>query len=177
MNRLAILAVLLISGCIIQEEKGIDCSKSTNPEHKDIAMYGDSICAACGSSADILSIEKQCKSGRRLIDVDYIDSKYSVVFLALGINDIGQNVPHSDYSHHLKYLLGTTSARVICIMPNHHPSIESSLHREAIELACDEYIDPVKDCGVRIENPDGVHYSGRDQKLLAKCLNSLLHTS
>jgi len=164
MKYLGLLLVFVLFGC--QDDL---CSYS--PKNESIAVYGDSNCAACGSYAEKNGYVKVCEGGRKLIDVEYISPSYETVFLALGINDIHYGITAEQYREHLSYLLDTASSNVVCILPNPHPTNNSEMHRQAMIDLCPSHIDPIPDCGITIENIDGIHYGYNDHEKLGSCIS------
>ena len=163
MNKLLILLTLVLVGCADEECKN-------KVYHQNIAMYGDSLCAECGSTPDKLGIDKQCVPGKAMIKLEGFDAKHELIFLAMGINDVQQEVSSDDYRDHLGYLLQSTDSQIVCILPNAHPYLDSSEHRQAMIDSCADYIDPVLDCGVSIGHSDGVHYNQYDYGALSACI-------
>jgi hypothetical protein len=138
---------------------------------QDVIMIGDSLCADKNGTAHLMSIKKDCVSGRTLMSVDSIDYNYRIIYLALGTNDIGQEVSAEDYREKLESIM---SDNIICILPNERQDIETQDHRQAMIDTCPSFVDPVYDCAVSIGNNDGVHYIEQDYIALSECLSKKL---
>ncbi len=166
----ALCLVVLTTGCLFEgKEKRIRFNHNANIT--DVIMYGDSLCTDKGSTPHIMSIRKDCKNGRTLLELAPIDYNYRVIFLALGTNDIRQGITAVEYKEKLKSII---AENIICVLPNPIPNISSDDHRLAAIEVCGMYIDPTSDCNVSIGNPDGIHYISEDYESLAACLSPMI---
>ena len=149
--------------------------------YQNIFYEGDSNCALFNdwiiNAAEHVGIEYTCWIRRSVYDIDSLPEG-DLVFLALGINAPGTR---EQFKARMEFLLGTTDAPVVCVLP---VSLDTSadMPREVMNEVCIEennahIIDPL-DAPVTIQEfyngkYDGVHYTDADsQELLAYLLQA-----
>lgn len=156
------------------------CVPPLPPTRSDVIMIGDSNCDADyyhQVSWQIAGIAGDCLAGRKLIDIDYLYSDKTLVFLALGVNDASHDIPPSEYGLHLTALLSTTNADVYCILPilkqNYHiPDFSVNAYRNEMINRCTNILDPLA-VGVIVTGYDGLHLTDLDQHVLAAKLKQI----
>ena len=168
-NKLIICFCVLLVGC--ENEKDVSISRNQDAEYKNIIMYGDSLCAENNSAADKLSIMKNCKSGRKLVDGFDFNQDYNYIILALGTNDIIKQTDIKRFTEKASYLAAKSD---LCILPNINQKKDSEMYIDALSNVCEAYLSPVDDCAVSIGNPDGVHYIEQDYIALSECIKNKL---
>ncbi len=167
-----ILAALLLSGCV---QQSVEIGKPPKAY-----MFGDSLCNGLKAAATIgyEHVTLDCMSGRKLVHFPtYLPSDITHLFLSGGTNDTSQRQTMPLFEERVRLYTDDPRITVICILPNELPDTRPSSepYRDVLKSYCNDYIDPVPDCGVQILHEDGIHYHQSDRDALGQCILDKLY--
>lgn len=174
MRIIIIILAYFLTGCSIGSSGGND---DDSGEIITALYIGDSLCNWRKNRSDALfweslDMDVDCKYGRKLVDVDMIQS-YETVFLALGTNDSLSNINPYEFETHLIQLIHNTDANIICVLPMDTPLSSAHTYQEIMINHCDDAIYP-PDYGIYADFKDGIHITSAMDYLWRDMINQYL---
>lgn len=175
MKYLLVIIALFLTACSSggggsNSPKVSDTIQSETPEPLTSMWYGDSRCAS-----NTYLESRNCFGGRKLIDLDHIDTDYDVIIIHLGFNDMFVATPEQ-FGAHLAYLIQGVESKTWCILPTwanyNRPAWLVSEFRQAMIDACPNTVDP------QIEgyDADRIHYTDENYQQIREAYKGIINT-
>lgn len=142
--------------------------------HPQVLYIGDSLCEGTHDGeglalTQIASIARDCIGGRKSVDYGDLPQGKTIIFYALGTNDMGAVEP-AVYADDLQRKLQASDARwLVCVLPDpHKPGAEP--YRLAMQARCPQTIEP-REHGYWFSAADGIHGNVDDHRRFGEWLN------
>lgn len=151
--------------------------------HPDVLYIGDSLCTFIYDSyegthfVDIAGIADDCHGGRKASGYPYNPgSQYSIIFIALGTNDVGSTSLQNFRAIYQSFINITPSTTTLyCVLPQSGTvrGISSDAYIDIIKSLCTNTIDP-EEHGVGPASSDHLHWNINDHAAFGEFLKTLI---